>query len=157
MIKYAKVINNLSGLCETAEGSNIDFYKSIGMTQLDVEQSEKDNNWYLASKCPHYTPEEKAQQREADFNKQFFNTSLGYIRRSVTMADGSKKDFLSDLLLQIKAGIELGQEVNIITYKLPDFYQEITEDYMISLQEKKPVTLAFIAECLSRTALDFGF
>lgn len=157
MIKYAKIINNISGLCETAQGSNIDFYKSIGMTQLDVEQSEKDNNWYLASKCPHYSPEEKAQQREADFNKQFFSTSLGYIRRSVTMADGSKKDFLADLLLQIKAGIEFGQEVSIITYKLPDFYQEATEEYMISLQEKKLATLQFVAECLSITAQDFGY
>ena len=35
-------------------------------------------------------------KREADFNKAFFNTSLGYVRRAVTMADGSHKDFLSD-------------------------------------------------------------
>ena len=41
--------------------------------------------------------QEKAAKREADFDKAFFNTSLGYVRRLVTMADGSHKDFLSDL------------------------------------------------------------
>ncbi len=61
MIKYAKVIDNETGLCEVGTGTNIEFYKSIGMTQLDVEISEKDNQWYLAEKCPHYTPEEKEQ------------------------------------------------------------------------------------------------
>lgn len=61
MIKYAKVIDNETGLCEVGTGTNIEFYKSIGMIGLDVEQSEKDNNWYLKNMCPHYTPEEKEQ------------------------------------------------------------------------------------------------
>lgn len=62
MIKYAKIIDNELGLCEVGTGTNADFYKSIGMSQMDVEISEKDNQWYLSEKCPHYTPEEKEQQ-----------------------------------------------------------------------------------------------
>lgn len=101
------------------------------------------------------TEEEVEALREQEFNTQFFNTSLGYIRRKVNMKDGSKKDFLSDMLLQIKAGLELGNTIKIITYKLPDFSHELTEEYMESLQERKVVTPQFIAECLQQTVTDF--
>ena len=101
------------------------------------------------------TDEEMEELREEEFNSQFFNTSLGYIRRKVNMKDGSKKDFLSDMLLQIKAGLELGNTIKIITYNLPDFSHELTEEYMETLQERKVVTPQFIAECLQQTVLDF--
>lgn len=104
---------------------------------------------------PNYE-QELAKKRQAEFNTEFFKTSLGWIRRKVSMKDGSQKDFLSDLLLQIKAGIELGQQVEIITYKLPDFTKSITEDYMHTLQEKKTATLDFVKECLMRTVADFS-
>ena len=100
--------------------------------------------------------EELARQKENLFYQEFFQTSLGWIRRQVNMKDGSKKDFLSDLLLQIKVGLELGQNVEIITYKLPDFSKEINEAYIQTLQEKKPATLEFINECLMRTVSDFN-
>ena len=104
---------------------------------------------------PNYE-NELIEARKTLFEQEFFYTSLGWIRRIVNMKDGSKKDFLSDLLLQIKAGLELGQVVEIITYSQPDFSQEISEEYMISLQERKNATLEFIGECLKRTVMDFG-
>lgn len=104
---------------------------------------------------PNYE-NELIETRKTLFEQEFFNTSLGWIRRKVNMKDGSKKDFLSDLLLQIKAGLELGQSVEIITYKQPDFSKEINEEYMISLQERKNATSEFIGECLTRTVMDFG-
>ena len=48
MIKYAKLINNETGLCEVGLGENNDFYKSIGMIELDVQLSDVDNKWYLS-------------------------------------------------------------------------------------------------------------
>ena len=104
---------------------------------------------------PNYE-EELSAQRESLFNQEFFQTSLGWIRRQVNMKDGSKKDFLSDLLLQIKAGLELGQSVEIITYKQPDFSEDINQAYMQTLQEKKTATLEFVKECLMRTVSDFN-
>jgi hypothetical protein len=68
MLKYAKVTNEELGLCEVGLGSNTEYYISIGMTVLDVDQSEKDNLWYLANKCPHYTPEEKRKKEEERIN-----------------------------------------------------------------------------------------
>ena len=100
--------------------------------------------------------QEQAEVREKLFNNEFFQTSLGWIRRKVNMKDGSTKDFLADLLLPIKAGLELGQKVVIITYKSPDFTIEYDEEYVISLQERKEATAEFIQECLMQTVADFG-
>lgn len=75
MIKYAKIINNETGLCEVGLGTNTEYYKSIGMAELDVEQSEKDNQWYLSEKCPHYTPEEKEAIERARLDALYMTRS----------------------------------------------------------------------------------
>lgn len=98
---------------------------------------------------------QQAQEREKEFNKEFFLTSLGYIRRKVNMATGDTKDFLSDLLPTISMAVQTGQEVPIITYKKPDFTKEFSIEYMESLQEIKTVTLAFIQECALQVSKDF--
>lgn len=95
------------------------------------------------------------QKKKKQFESAFFETSLGWIRRKVTMQDGSIKDFLADLLLPIKAGMELGQNVEIITYKTPDYTKELTGEYLKSLQENKSATQNFIRECLYQTVEDF--
>lgn len=97
--------------------------------------------------------EEQAARREADFNKAFFNTSLGYIRRAVTMADGSKKDFLSDLLPVISLGVQGGKSVNILTYDKPPFDVDVTD--WTEYQHQVVVTAQFIAECFNQLAIDF--
>lgn len=96
------------------------------------------------------------QKRQEQFEQEFFRTSLGWIRRQVTMKDGTKKDFLADLLLPIKAGMEMGQDVKIITYNTPDYTREPSIGYMQTLQEIKSATPVFIQECLFQTVLDFG-
>lgn len=62
MKKYAKVINEQTGLCEVGTGTNTSFYRSIGMTQKDVEQSDIDGSWYLKAKCPMKTDAQKLQE-----------------------------------------------------------------------------------------------
>lgn len=99
--------------------------------------------------------QEQAQLRQAEFERDFFLTSLGFIRRQVNMATGSTKDFLSDLLPTISMAVQGGQEVPIITYKQPDFTEEFTLEYMESLQEVKNVTEQFIQECALQISKDF--
>lgn len=94
-------------------------------------------------------------QHKEGFNREFFNTSLGYIRRNVTMKNGAVKDFLSDLLPAISAGVNSGQNISIITYKEPDFNQDLTKEYMITLQENKNATLDFVQECFLQLSNDF--
>ena len=69
------------------------------------------------------------------------------------MADGSSKDFLSDLLPAISMALNMGQAVNIITYVTPDFTHDIT-DWTI-YQEIKQVTPQFISECFNQLNNDF--
>ncbi|MBQ8886280.1 MAG: hypothetical protein IJY61_01085 [Candidatus Gastranaerophilales bacterium] len=64
MIKYAKVVNKQTGLVEAGMGNNTQFYQSIGMVQLDVQQSDVDNKWYLTEKCPMKSEEEKEKEEQ---------------------------------------------------------------------------------------------
>lgn len=62
MIKYAIITDNKNGRVEIGDGTNIDYYISTGMTEMNVDKSEVDGNWYLYDKCPHYSEEEKEQK-----------------------------------------------------------------------------------------------
>lgn len=139
-----------------------EYNHKLGM-QIEISQNGTlyalEINEILENGVPKINPnykQELANSREELFKKDFFQTSLGWIRRQVNMKDGSKKDFLSDLLLQIKAGLELGQKVEIITYKEPNFSSDIDDVYMEALQEKKLANLEFVKECLMRTVSDFN-
>lgn len=66
MIKYAKIVNENTGLVEIGLGDDFEFYESIGMYQLDVRQSDIDKNWYLSDKCPIKTSSERAAEIKND-------------------------------------------------------------------------------------------
>lgn len=152
MIKYAKIIND-NGLCEVGLGTNEEFYKSIGMVEMDVEISDVNGEWYTTEKCPHKSEEQKKKERKLQFEKDFFNTSLGWIRRNVTMKNGTK-DFLSDLLPTISMAVTTGQEVKIIAYEQPPFDKDV-EDWT-KYQHNEIVTPQFIQECFQQLQADFG-
>lgn len=85
---------------------------------------------------PNYEEEEKQRQME-QFHKDFFNTSLGWVRRKVSMQTGETKDFLADILPILQVGIP------ILTY---------TEE---GEQMKVLVTEEFIDECKQQVIKDF--
>lgn len=155
MIKYATLIDSENGLCAIGMGNDYETYIKMGMVRLNVEQSDIDGQWYLVGKCPKKSNNEKIKDRESEFNSAFFYTSLGYVRREVTMANGTTKDFLSDLLPIIKTTIESGKNFTIITYLQPDFSKELTTEYIESLQNRVVPTLQFIEECSMQLAKDF--
>lgn len=97
--------------------------------------------------------QEQIEARKAQFNKEFFLTSLGYVRRKVSMATGETKDFLSDLLPTISMGVNLGQPVSIITYNEPDF--TVNEQDWELLQSVKTVDAQFVQECFLQLSNDF--
>ena len=51
MKKYAKVIDAKLGTCEVGIGTDDEFYQSIGMELMDVEQG-YNGNWYLSGHAP---------------------------------------------------------------------------------------------------------
>lgn len=160
---FAQINSNniLTGIDKTV--MSVDEYGSRDVLNIEVSEEvynnarQYGNDYYIYSNGeiipdPDYE-QKQAQKREAEFRKEFFETSLGWIRRSVNMADGSKKDFLSDLLPAISMALNMGQTVNIITYILPDFSHDIT-DWTI-YQEIKQVTPQFISECFNQLNNDF--
>ena len=173
-MRYAKLVNNILEFAPKNKGSILNY-------DLDIEQMTADGyKPFIQAEIPvtnrifhieytegvnditetvvyDETQEEadtrEAEQREATFKREFFQTSLGWIRRKVTMADGSHKDFLSDLLPAITAAVQSGQGVNIIAYSEPDYTQEVTDwtEYQSIVQP----TAQFIQECLLQLGNDF--
>lgn len=90
MIKYAKIINYETGLCTIGEGTNIEFYISIGMKPLDVQQSDIDNNWYLFDLCPMKSEEEKAAEQQAEIDK--LNMTRGDFFEGLILAQSKDED-----------------------------------------------------------------
>ena len=74
---------------------------------------------------------------EAEFNRKFFNTSLGYVSRDVHMKNGVVKDFLTDILPMLQVGIP------VLTYT-----RELE-------QSKVLVTEEFLNECKNQLIADF--
>lgn len=129
----------------------------IPITDAQAEIIIADKLYYVIQdnklvKNPNYEAD-KAAIRENEFNKAFFNTSLGYIRRAVTMSDGNKKDFLSDLLPIISMGVQTGQTVNVLAYDKPPFDEDVTD--WTKYQHLKAVTPQFIQECFMQLSNDF--
>lgn len=173
-MRYAKLVDNILEFAPKNKGSIINY-------DLDVEQMIADgykefvpaeipqtNRLYhieyvegvnditetiVYDETQEEADEREAEERETDFKRNFFQTSLGWIRRSVTMADGSHKDFLSDLLPAITAAVQSGQSVNIIAYTEPDYTHDI-EDWT-QYQSVVIPTAQFIQECLLTLGNDF--
>lgn len=131
-----------------------DEYGSTDILNIEITD-EVFNNWqkYIYQNGeiildPDYEAKQ-IQARQEAFNKAFFATSLGYIRREVTMLDGTTKTFLTDMLPQLVVGFP------ILAYNEPDFTQEVN---MVDYQKQVIVTEHFLAECKNQLIIDFyGF
>lgn len=154
MIKYCFVLDKKTGLVQLGAGCTDEYYKEIGMEQRDVKQSDIDNAWYLTPQCPMKSEEDKYKEREEYFYHSFFSTSLGWIRRGVTLKTNTKVDFLTDLLPTIAMGANMGQKVKVIAYNKPPFDKDV-EDWT-KYQHVEEVTPQFIQECFNQLQEDFG-
>lgn len=70
MIKYAKIVNEETKQCDVGLGTNADFYESLGMTKMEVEQA-YNGEWYLegyAPMKPAPTLEEQLVELEIKYN-----------------------------------------------------------------------------------------
>ena len=94
---------------------------------------------------------ELVPEREEEFNRNFFPTSLGYIKRQVTMQNGVTKDFITDLipLMMDIPGVP------VIVYGKPDFTQEVTDETLLGLQKFVKSTPELIKECRAQAIIDF--
>ena len=66
MKKYAKIVNNETKECSVGIGTNSQFYESIGMVQMDVEQA-YNGVWYLAGYTPKEPEKSYVEKRQATY------------------------------------------------------------------------------------------
>lgn len=131
---------------DTMQPTLIDKVGELGEGCVIITDEERDtiynhSNYYIIEnntlvKNPNYEKEEQ-EKLDKEFNEKFFLTSLGYVRRDVTMQNGKIKDFLSDILPILKVGVP------ILTYT-----RELE-------QSKVLVTEEFLGECEQQVLIDF--
>lgn len=63
---YAQIIDEKTKLCSVGVGTNTDFYKSIGMVDMEVEQG-YDGQWYVKGYAPNQPLEELKQAKINEF------------------------------------------------------------------------------------------
>ncbi len=99
----------------------------------------------IIEKSTEEIKKEEIEAKEKQFNELFFNTSLGYVKRTVTFKDGKTANFLTDIvpLLEI--------DIPIITYNKPDFESE----ELPSQNRDVKVTEIFLKECKMQLLQDF--
>lgn len=150
-MRYYTIIDNEILTAENQQALTR-FYANVKELPNDYEKNKYivENGELVLN--PDYEAEQ-TQKRQEQFETEFFNTSLGYIRRKVTMANGDTKDFLTDLLPSIAMGIQLNQPVAIITYIEPDFTKEFTD--LVKYQEIQQATAEFVQECFMQLNNDF--
>ena len=69
---YAKIIDEETKLCQVGTGNNIEFYKSIGMTEMEVEQA-YNGAWYVKGYAPEKsapTHDEQSENRAAAYKEE---------------------------------------------------------------------------------------
>ena len=69
MFKYAKIINEETKQVSVGIGTDTEFYRSIGMTEQEVEQS-WDGQWYIKGYAPEKTTEQKAAEERAERDRR---------------------------------------------------------------------------------------
>lgn len=62
MKKYANIIDAQTKKCDVGLGSDLNFYQSIGMSELEVEQA-WDGSWYIVGYAPK-KPQQLIDQEE---------------------------------------------------------------------------------------------
>lgn len=68
MKKYAKIIDEQTKLCEVGIGDDAEFYQSLGMTEMEVEQA-WNCNFYVAGYAPEKPEEVIKQERIAELHE----------------------------------------------------------------------------------------
>ena len=92
---YAKIINEETKQCEVGIGTNSEFYKSIGMTEMDVEQA-YNNQWYIKGYAPKESIAEKNEKIRAERQSRYVIES-DPIRLDYDEALARKQDNVEEL------------------------------------------------------------
>ena len=95
MINYAKITNEETKECSVGTGTNTDFYKSIGMTEMDVEQAHN-SDWYLVGHVPQKSQEEKEKDVRS-VREQYFAQYIDWYQSKPLLWNELSEEEKSDI------------------------------------------------------------
>jgi hypothetical protein len=84
MKKYAKVTNEKTKECMVGLGTNIEFFKSMGMTEQDVEEA-YNGSWYLKG----YAPQKPNTLIISELEKQIEELNTKMLRDIIILNDAT--------------------------------------------------------------------
>ena len=96
MTKYAKVINTVTKECQVGFGTDEEFYKSLGMEELEVEQA-YNGAWFLQG----YAPQKPHNQTILEQIEQLESTITDRNLRSALLGDSYAKHKIEVIEAQI--------------------------------------------------------
>lgn len=106
MLKYAKITNEKTKEVSVGLGTDTSFYQSIGMLEIDVEES-YDGKWYLVGYAPQQSTEEQNEairSTRASFYKSEVDTLMAeYNRKKLfnLFADGEEETLKSEISAKV--------------------------------------------------------
>ena len=89
MKKYAKIVNEETKACEVGLGTNSAFYKSIGMSEMEVEQA-YDGSWYVKGFAPE-KPVEELQAQVRSVRNQYLEQTDKYMITDYPITDDERE------------------------------------------------------------------
>ena len=89
MKKYAVITDEKTKACNVGLGTNEKFYKSIGMTLMDVEQA-YDGVWYIEGYAPEEPQEEKDKKEVERLKAELAATDYKIIKCSEYSLNGQE-------------------------------------------------------------------
>ena len=117
MKKYAQIIDNTTKQANVGTGTNTTFYKSIGMTEMEVEQA-YNGQWYLQGYAPIQNIDELKSEKLSEltsitskFDNQLVNTDM-IIKSSLGFSTNADLRSQNNLRGLIAVGVE---PVNFVT------------------------------------------
>lgn len=117
MLKYAIIQNQETKLCSVGIGSDTKFYKSIGMSEMEVEQA-YNGDWYVKG----YAPTQPLDELKAAKLKEIDAWTAAKITGGfVSNASGEAVTYDSDKDTQLTMqGIALNVNTELFAEKYPD-------------------------------------
>lgn len=103
MLKYAKIFNEKTKQCEVGLGTNTEFYKSIGMVEMEVEQA-YNGSWYVAGNAPKKPQSEKEKEIRA-VRSEYFDKYVDFYQSKPLYweeLDEETKQYISEYRVYLK-------------------------------------------------------
>lgn len=116
MLKYAKIINE-QNQCEVGLGTNTDFYQSIGMQEMEVEQA-YDGSWYLLGFAPERPLEELKKAKREEINQARDKAEQGGFEYLGKMFDSDQVSCIR--MMGARDALALAPETVTITWTCQD-------------------------------------